>query len=88
MEEAAVKVGDSDGGGRRKAGEWEKMYLDVLGICCTAEVALVDGVRAVTVVVPSRTVIVEHAAAASPSSTLVTKSPNHIALFQIEFLHE
>ena len=50
---------------------WERTYLDVLGVCCTAEVALVerllspiDGVRAVTVVVPSRTVIVEHDAAA------------------------
>ncbi|CAN6197344.1 unnamed protein product [Urochloa humidicola] len=59
------------GGDRDAAGEWEKTYLDVLGICCTAEVALVErllspitGVRAVTVVVPSRTVIVEHDAAA------------------------
>jgi Cd2+/Zn2+-exporting ATPase len=70
VEEAAARAGDGDGGGRRKAGESEKTYLDVLGICCTAEVALVerllspiDGVRAVTVVVPSRTVIVEHDAA-------------------------
>jgi len=69
--EAAAGGGDHDGGGRRKAAAWEKTYLDVLGICCTAEVALVerlllpiDGVRAVTVVVPSRTVIVEHDAAA------------------------
>nr|TKW31249.1 hypothetical protein SEVIR_2G093100v2 [Setaria viridis] len=73
VEAAAARGGDhdGDGGGRRTAGEWEKTYLDVLGICCTAEVALVerllspiDGVRAVTVVVPSRTVIVEHDAAA------------------------
>jgi Cd2+/Zn2+-exporting ATPase len=49
---------------RRKS---EKTYLDVLGVCCSAEVALVerllaplDGVRTVSVVVPSRTVIVEH----------------------------
>ncbi|CAN6180457.1 unnamed protein product [Urochloa humidicola] len=70
---AAARGGDHDAaGGRSKAaGEWEKTYLDVLGICCTAEVALVErllspiaGVRAVTVVVPSRTVIVEHDAAA------------------------
>ncbi|CAL5079362.1 unnamed protein product [Urochloa decumbens] len=59
------------GGDRDAAGGWEKTYLDVLGICCTAEVALVErllspisGVRAVTVVVPSRTVIVEHDASA------------------------
>ncbi|WVZ62507.1 hypothetical protein U9M48_012252 [Paspalum notatum var. saurae] len=62
---------DHDGGGGKGAADWEKTYLDVLGICCTAEVALVerllapiDGVRAITVVVPSRTVIVEHDAAA------------------------
>ncbi|CAL5076305.1 unnamed protein product [Urochloa decumbens] len=75
---AAARGGDRDvagGGGRctkaAAAGEWEKTYLDVLGICCTAEVALVErllspisGVRAVTVVVPSRTVIVEHDPAA------------------------
>ncbi|CAN6171471.1 unnamed protein product [Urochloa humidicola] len=72
----AARGGDRDaavaaGGGTKAAGEWEKTYLDVLGICCTAEVALVErllspiaGVRAVTVVVPSRTVIVEHDAAA------------------------
>ncbi|CAD6226214.1 unnamed protein product [Miscanthus lutarioriparius] len=55
----------------KAAGKWEKTYLDVLGICCTAEVALVErllspihGVRAVTVVVPSRTVIVDHDTAA------------------------
>jgi len=69
--------GDADGGGGggRRRGKWEKTYLDVLGVCCSAEVALVerllspiDGVRAVTVVVPSRTVIVEHdPAAVSPS---------------------
>ncbi|KAJ1288683.1 hypothetical protein BS78_02G106700 [Paspalum vaginatum] len=65
---------DHGGGGsccRRKGADWEKTYLDVLGICCTAEAALVerllapiDGVRAITVVVPSRTVIVEHDTAA------------------------
>ncbi|CAN6203463.1 unnamed protein product [Urochloa humidicola] len=75
---AAARGGDRDatageGGGRcAKAGVgWEKTYLDVLGVCCTAEVALVErllspisGVRAVTVVVPSRTVIVDHDPAA------------------------
>ncbi|ONM20576.1 Cadmium/zinc-transporting ATPase HMA2 [Zea mays] len=61
-----------------KSGKWEKTYLDVLGVCCSAEVALVerllkpiDGVRAVTVVVPSRTVIVEHDLAAVSQSHIV-----------------
>jgi Cd2+/Zn2+-exporting ATPase len=47
----------------------------VLGVCCSAEVALVerllkpiDGVKAVTVVVPSRTVVVEHDPAAVSQS--------------------
>ncbi|XP_062187924.1 cadmium/zinc-transporting ATPase HMA3-like [Phragmites australis] len=64
--EAAARGVDHHGGGR-KGIKWEKTYLDVLGVCCTAEIALVerllaplDGVRAVAVVVPSRTVIVEH----------------------------
>ncbi|CAL5089479.1 unnamed protein product [Urochloa decumbens] len=83
---AAARGGDRDaaagGGGRctkaAAAGEWEKTYLDVLGICCTAEVALVErllspiaGVRAVTVVVPSRTVIVEHDTAAASQFHIV-----------------
>ncbi|KAK1620934.1 hypothetical protein QYE76_026451 [Lolium multiflorum] len=60
---------------RRK---YEKTYLDVLGVCCSAEVALVerllaplDGVRAVSVVVPSRTVIVEHDPEATSQSRIV-----------------
>lgn len=68
---AAARSRDLDGGGRRKRGKWEKTYLDVLGVCCSAEVALVerllapiDGIQGVTVVVPSRTVIVEHDPAA------------------------
>jgi copper chaperone CopZ len=66
--EAAARGGGCCG---KTAGKWEKTYLDVLGICCTAEVALVErllapihGVRTVTVVVPSRTVIVDHDTAA------------------------
>nr|UPQ51143.1 heavy metal ATPase 3 [Aegilops tauschii] len=58
--------------------QWEKTYLDVLGVCCSAEVALVerllaplDGVRAVSVVVPSRTVVVEHDPAAVSQSRIV-----------------
>lgn len=57
--------------------QWEKTYLDVLGVCCSAEVALVerllaplDGVRAVSVVVPSRTVVVEHDPAAVSQSRI------------------
>jgi len=71
VEAAAAARGGGHDGGRGKVAAWERTYLDVLGVCCTAEVALVerllspiDGVRAITVVVPSRTVIVEHDAAA------------------------
>ncbi|RLN34209.1 putative inactive cadmium/zinc-transporting ATPase HMA3 [Panicum miliaceum] len=77
----AATSGDADGGGgvgRRNRGKWEKTYLDVLGVCCSAEVALVerllapiDGVRSVTVVVPSRTVIVEHNPATVSQSHIV-----------------
>ena len=48
-------------------GKLEKSYFDVLGICCPSEVPLVEklleplaGVHRVSVVVPSRTVIVVH----------------------------
>ncbi|XP_066393644.1 cadmium/zinc-transporting ATPase HMA3-like [Miscanthus floridulus] len=74
---AAARSGDA-GAGSGKGGKWEKTYLDVLGVCCSAEVALVerllkpiDGVRAVTVVVPSRTVVVEHDPAAVSQSHIV-----------------
>jgi copper chaperone CopZ len=53
------------------AGKLEKSYFDVLGICCPSEVPLVEklleplpGVHKVSVVVPSRTVIVLHDASA------------------------
>jgi copper chaperone CopZ len=57
------------------AGTLQKSYFDVLGICCPSEVPLVEkllrplpGVHTVTVIVPSRTVIVLHdAAATSPA---------------------
>ena len=71
---AAARSGDA-GAGSGKGGKLEKTYLDVLGVCCSAEVALVerllkpiDGVRAVTVVIPSRTVVVEHDPAAVSQS--------------------
>ncbi|CAD6220587.1 unnamed protein product [Miscanthus lutarioriparius] len=74
---AAARSGDS-GAGSGKGGKLEKTYLDVLGVCCSAEVALVerllkpiDGVRAVTVVIPSRTVVVEHDPAAVSQSHIV-----------------
>lgn len=44
-----------------------KSYFDVLGICCTSEVPLIenilnslDGVKEYSVIVPTRTVIVVH----------------------------
>jgi copper chaperone CopZ len=53
------------------AGKLEKSYFDMLGICCPSEVPLVEklleplpGVHKVSVVVPSRTVIVLHDASA------------------------
>lgn len=49
------------------ANKIEKSYFNVLGICCTSEVPLVErilqplkGVQKVTVIVPSKTVIVVH----------------------------
>ncbi|KAF0908257.1 hypothetical protein E2562_023875 [Oryza meyeriana var. granulata] len=66
--------GGGSGGGRK----WKKTYLDVLGVCCSAEVTLVerllapiDGVRVVSVVVASRTVVVEHDPAAASESVIV-----------------
>jgi Cd2+/Zn2+-exporting ATPase len=45
----------------------QKSYFDVLGLCCSSEVPLIenvlkalDGVKEVSVIVPSRTVIVLH----------------------------
>ncbi|PWZ38731.1 hypothetical protein Zm00014a_038724 [Zea mays] len=68
-----ARSGDAGAGGAKR-GKWEKTYLDVLGVCCSAEVALVerllkpiDGVRAVTVVVPSRTGAVGQRPAAGAS---------------------
>lgn len=74
LQERLLPAARSGDGNR---GKWEKTYLDVLGVCCSAEVALVErlltplaGVRAVSVVVPSRTVIVEHDAAAVSQSQI------------------
>lgn len=47
--------------------KYQKSYFDVLGICCSSEVPLIEnilksleGVKEVSVIVPSRTVIVLH----------------------------
>lgn len=60
------------------AGKLEKSYFDVLGICCPSEVPLVEklleplpGVHKVSVVVPSRTVIVLHDASAISTAQIV-----------------
>ncbi|CAA7407424.1 unnamed protein product [Spirodela intermedia] len=65
MEMAGDKT-DKKGGLTR----YQKSYFDVLGICCSSEVPLVEkilkslpGVLTVSVIVPSRTVIVVHDAA-------------------------
>ncbi|ONK69494.1 uncharacterized protein A4U43_C05F23530 [Asparagus officinalis] len=54
-------------GAANRGGTITKSYFDVLGICCPSEVPLIekilkpiDGVYKVSVIVPSRTVIVEH----------------------------
>nr|BAX56188.1 heavy metal transporter 3 [Oryza meridionalis] len=75
--EEPTRCGGGDGrvGGGRKR---KRTYLDVLGVCCSAEVALVerllaplDGVHVVSVVVASRTVVVEHDPAAATESAIV-----------------
>lgn len=53
--------------GKDKEAKYHKSYFDVLGICCTSEVPLIEkilkplnGVNKVSVVVPAKTVIVVH----------------------------
>ncbi|XP_019084716.1 PREDICTED: putative cadmium/zinc-transporting ATPase HMA4 isoform X1 [Camelina sativa] len=52
---------------KKKVKKLQKSYFDVLGICCTSEVPIIenilkslDGVKDFSVIVPSRTVIVVH----------------------------
>nr|AID81884.1 heavy metal ATPase transporter 4 [Camelina sativa] len=52
---------------KKKMKKLQKSYFDVLGICCTSEVPIIenilkslDGVKDFSVIVPSRTVIVVH----------------------------
>lgn len=47
--------------------KFEKSYFDVLGLCCTSEVPLIekilnslDGIKDFSVVVPTKTLIVVH----------------------------
>ncbi|GAB4853521.1 Cadmium/zinc-transporting ATPase hma2 [Ancistrocladus abbreviatus] len=47
--------------------KWQKSYFEVLGLCCPSEVALIEkilrpmeGVKDISVIVPSKTVIVVH----------------------------
>lgn len=61
-------MGEEQGKDKKaKEAKYHKSYFDVLGICCTSEVPLIEkilkplnGVDKVTVVVPSKTVIVVH----------------------------
>ena len=64
------------------SGRAQKTHFDVLGICCPSEVPLVEklldplpGVRKVTVIVPSRTVIVLHDADATSPAQIGTDPP-------------
>eukprot|EP00262_Sarcandra_glabra_P007339 TRINITY_DN2005_c0_g1_i2.p1 TRINITY_DN2005_c0_g1~~TRINITY_DN2005_c0_g1_i2.p1 ORF type:complete len:195 (+),score=19.02 TRINITY_DN2005_c0_g1_i2:170-754(+) len=50
-----------------KSAKFQKSYFDVVGLCCSSEVPLIekilkplDGIEKVSVIVPSRTVIVVH----------------------------
>ncbi|CAM8888800.1 unnamed protein product [Rhodiola kirilowii] len=56
-----------DSGKKKAAAKFQKSYFDVLGLCCSSEVALIEnilknlnGVKDISVIVPSRTVIVVH----------------------------
>ncbi|PSS01326.1 Cadmium/zinc-transporting ATPase [Actinidia chinensis var. chinensis] len=65
MEKIKMGTGsEKNKGGTKKL---EKSYFDVVGLCCSSEVPLIekilkplDGVKDVSVIVPSRTVIVVH----------------------------
>ncbi|MQM05615.1 hypothetical protein Taro_038430 [Colocasia esculenta] len=60
-------AGEENGGKNGTNAKYQKSYFDVLGLCCSSEVPLIekilqslDGVVTVSVIVPSRTVIVVH----------------------------
>jgi len=57
-----IKMSSSEGGKKL-----QKSYFDVVGLCCSSEVPLIEnilkplqGIKEVSVIVPSRTVIVVH----------------------------
>lgn len=72
MEKSSKRGEKCDGGKDTKSstksnGNLEKSYFDVLGLCCSSEIPLIEkilkpleGVVEVSVIVPSRTVIVVH----------------------------
>ncbi|XP_057536974.1 putative inactive cadmium/zinc-transporting ATPase HMA3 [Amaranthus tricolor] len=71
---------------KKKKSSVEKSYFDVLGLCCSSEVALIEkilkpleGVIEVSVIVPSRTVIVLHDTL-SISSHQIVKALNQARL--------
>ena len=75
-------MGDAPPPGSAGGSRAQKTYFDVLGICCPSEVPLVEkllgplpGVRKVTVIVPSRTVIVLHDADATSPAQIGTDPP-------------
>lgn len=60
-----MEAGSSSSGGKEV--KYQKSYFDVLGICCPSEVPIIenilgslDGIQKVSVIVPSKTVIVVH----------------------------
>ncbi|XP_070667794.1 cadmium/zinc-transporting ATPase HMA2, partial [Malus domestica] len=61
------RIASAQGKEKPAAIKFQKSYFDVLGLCCSSEVPLIDnilkpleGVKEVSVIVPSRTVIVVH----------------------------
>ncbi|CAA6674024.1 unnamed protein product [Spirodela intermedia] len=70
---------EGDGSRNGGAAKHQKSYFDVLGLCCTSEVPLVEkilrsleGVISVTVIVTSRTVIVVHDGALVSQTQIVS----------------
>ncbi|KAL9250508.1 Cadmium/zinc-transporting ATPase HMA2-like protein [Drosera capensis] len=75
---------DQKGGGRDQ--KLEKSYFEVMGLCCTSEVPLIEkilrplpGVKEISVVVPSKTVIVVHDSLLVSQDQIV-KALNHAKL--------
>jgi Cd2+/Zn2+-exporting ATPase len=74
-----------------EGGRCQKSYFDVLGICCPSEVPLVEkllqpleGVQKVTVIVPSRTVIVVHDVDAISQSQIGESPPFFFFAFRVD----